>query len=97
MHRLPSLAKRLSAFLWLSIPDHELIQLADAGKLSDDQVLRLHAERMLSDPKAERFVNDFVGQWLLLDRVNAPSPDEKFYTDTAFLVQECIDQRETDS
>ncbi|PHQ36701.1 DUF1592 domain-containing protein [Rhodopirellula bahusiensis] len=74
-----ALAKRLSAFLWLSIPDAELTKLADAGKLSDDDVLKTQVERMLADPKAERFINDFLGQWLMLDQVNATSPDEDLY------------------
>lgn len=74
-----ALAKRLSAFLWLSIPDDELMQLANAGNLSDDEALRLQVQRMLADPKAGRFVNDFLGQWLLLDKINATTPDGNLY------------------
>ena len=74
-----ALAKRLSAFLWLSIPDAELTTLANDGKLGNADVLKSQVERMLADPKAKRFVNDFLGQWLLLDKVNATSPDEDLY------------------
>ena len=57
-----ALASRLSYFLWSSMPDDELLALAHDGQLHD----RLHeqVDRMLADPKSERFVADFVGQWL---------------------------------
>jgi len=74
-----ALAKRLSAFLWLSIPDDELVALADADRLTDDSVLRTQVERMLSDPKSKRFVDDFLGQWLLLYKLNATAPDANLY------------------
>lgn len=57
-----ALASRLSYFLWSSLPDEELFRLARAGKLRAN--LRAQIERMLADPKAERFVDNFVGQWL---------------------------------
>ncbi|MAG93754.1 MAG: hypothetical protein CMJ48_08405 [Planctomycetaceae bacterium] len=58
------LASRLSYFLWAGMPDEELMQLADAGRLQDDEVLKKQVKRMLADPKARVFAEDFVGQWL---------------------------------
>jgi len=61
------LASRLSFFLWSSVPDEELLQLAKEGKLKDPAVLNAQGDRMLSDPRAQRFSEHFVEQWLGLD------------------------------
>ncbi len=61
------LASRLSFFLWCSIPDEELLQLADDGQLLDPQVMADQVERMLRDPRCERFAQHFVHQWLNLE------------------------------
>lgn len=61
------LATRLSFFLWASVPDQELLQLAQKGALSDSAVLNAQVERMLADPRAERFSRHFVEQWLGLE------------------------------
>lgn len=61
------LANRLSLFLWCSIPDQELLSLARAGDLSKPEVLRSQVDRMLNDPRSERFVEHFVDQWLNLE------------------------------
>ena len=74
-----ALANRLSYFLWKSMPDEQLFELAAAGKLSDSTVLKQQVERMLADEKSNRFVTDFLGQWLTLYKVNATAPDEKLY------------------
>ncbi|MFO0604265.1 MAG: DUF1592 domain-containing protein [Polyangiales bacterium] len=58
------LAARLSYFLWSSMPDDALFALADAGRLRDPATLRAQVERMLADPKARAFVDNFAGQWL---------------------------------
>lgn len=66
------LATRLALFLWSSIPDQRLLDLAAAGKLSSHQVLVEETERMLKDPRAARFPRHFVRQWLgmqLLDHI----------------------------
>ena len=64
------LASRLSFFLWSSVPDDELLALAEQGALSDPAVLERQARRMLADPRAtEALVDDFTGQWLNLRRV----------------------------
>lgn len=71
------LASRLSYFLWSSMPDEELLQLAASGKLADPKVRTAQIDRMLADSKAESFVNNFTGQWLNLRDVgaNPPAPD----------------------
>ena len=58
------LATRLSMFLWCSVPDAELLQVAQNGTLSDSQVLAEQVNRMLADPRSKRFSKHFVRQWL---------------------------------
>ena len=60
------LASRLSFFLWSSIPDDELLEAATRDRLKDPAVLERQVRRMLADPKSERFVTNFAGQWLYL-------------------------------
>lgn len=69
-----ALASRLSFFLWSSIPDNELIELADQGRLHNDEVLREQLQRMIADPRAEAFVENFVGQWLSVRGISASEP-----------------------
>jgi hypothetical protein len=70
------LASRLSFFLWSSIPDDELLTVAEQGKLKDPAVLNREVRRMLADPKAESLVNNFAEQWLFLRNVQSVAPDE---------------------
>jgi hypothetical protein len=72
------LASRLSFFLWSSIPDEELLQLAAKEKLKDPAILEAQVRRMLADPRSSEIVNNFAGQWLQLRNLaNAsPSPEE---------------------
>ncbi len=65
------LANRLAVFLWASIPDDELRTLAERGKLHEPDVLNAQVQRMLTDPRARRFSQNFVEQWLGLDRMNS--------------------------
>jgi mono/diheme cytochrome c family protein len=74
-----ALASRLSYFLWNSMPDETLLSLAAEGQLRDPAVLRQQVDRMLTDAKAQRFVNDFVDQWLDLKDIDATTPDRKLY------------------
>lgn len=74
-----ALANRLSYFLWNSMPDDRLTALAKAGKLSEPATLRAETDRMLASPKAKRFVQDFLDQWLELRDFDATSPDRKLY------------------
>ncbi|HEV3192803.1 MAG TPA: DUF1592 domain-containing protein [Polyangiaceae bacterium] len=60
----PEFTSRLSYFLWSSVPDQRLLDLAANGTLRTPAVLRAELQRMLSDPKSDRFVADFFGQWL---------------------------------
>jgi hypothetical protein len=72
------LASRLSYFLWSSMPDDGLFAAAQSGTLKGDG-LREEVDRLLSDGKADRFVNDFARQWLQLHRVGMFPPDKKLY------------------
>ncbi len=58
------IATRLSYFLWSTMPDEELMSLADEGKLQDSKVLAAQVNRMLDDPRARVFADTFIGQWL---------------------------------
>lgn len=71
------LASRLSYFLWSTMPDDELFQLAEQGKLTAPETLGGQVDRMLSDPRSDAFVTNFAGQWLSLREVgaNPPAPD----------------------
>lgn len=73
------LASRLSYFLWSTMPDAELFELADAGTLSDDAVLLAQVRRMLADPKADALVTSFAGQWLQFRDIGDFEPDYAVY------------------
>ncbi len=74
-----ALASRLSYFLWNSMPDEALTAAARAGTLTEPAILKQQTERMLADPKAGRFVQDFLDQWLDLRDFDATSPDRRLY------------------
>lgn len=74
-----ALASRLSYFLWSSMPDERLLELAATKKLSDSKILRQEVERMLDDPKAQAFTKNFTGQWLSLRAIDDTSPDRTLY------------------
>ncbi len=63
------LASRLSYFLWSSQPDEHLLELASTGTLHQSDVLRSEVQRLIADAKAQRFIDSFAGQWLLLRNV----------------------------
>src|SRR5262245_46485026 len=73
------LASRLSFFLWSSIPDDQLINLATQGRLSNPVVLEQQVRRMLSDPRSKALVDNFADQVLYLRNLPVTSPDGKFY------------------
>ena len=77
------LASRLSFFLWSSIPDDDLVELAVAGELHRPEVLRGQVARMLADPRAQALVDNFAGQWLHIRNVPGfrPSPELLFHFD----------------
>lgn len=68
------LATRLALFLWCSLPDKTLLQLASEGQLKDQEVLREQVDRMLADSRAARFAEHFVGQWLKMQPLEFLSP-----------------------
>ncbi|NOT63660.1 MAG: DUF1592 domain-containing protein, partial [Acidobacteria bacterium] len=73
------LASRLSFFLWSSIPDEELLSLAEQNKLQDAATLQQQIRRMLADPRAEALVKNFAGQWLQLRNLDTVTPDPVVY------------------
>jgi hypothetical protein len=75
------LASRLSFFLWSSIPDEALLSAAIDRRLSDEAVFAQQIERMLRDPKAQAFVENFAGQWLALRNLDGVIPDPEVYPD----------------
>ena len=75
------LASRLSFFLWRSIPDEELLALAEEKNLGTDDELDRQARRMLRSPKAAVLANDFAGQWLYLRNLDSVAPDGRLYPD----------------
>ncbi len=69
------LASRLSFFLWSSIPDEELLDVAERGQLQDPAVLEAETRRLLADPRATALVRNFAGQWLYLRNLAGALPD----------------------
>ncbi len=90
-----TLASKLSYFLWSSMPDQELLDLASAGKLSDPKVRYAQVERMLAHPKHERFLKNFTGQWLGLREIEFTSPSKKLFPEFDPMLQESM-VRETE-
>ncbi|HUB79759.1 MAG TPA: DUF1592 domain-containing protein [Bryobacteraceae bacterium] len=97
-----ALASRLSFFLWSSIPDDQLLNLAEQGKLKDPAVLHQQVERMLDDPKSQALVDNFAGQWLYLRKLQLSRPDpdafpefddtlrQAFLTETSLFFQDIL-------
>jgi hypothetical protein len=96
------LASRLSFFLWSSLPDDRLLELAATGDLLQDSVLDSEVERMLADPRASALVDNFASQWLFLRDVESKDPDlfvfrdydeglrEAFITETELFVESVL-------
>ena len=74
------LANRLSYWLWNTMPDQTLFQLAQQGELRNEEVLLGQIDRMLSDPRSEDFVRSFTTQWLQIRDLSSVSPDERKFT-----------------
>jgi len=75
------LASRLSFFLWSSVPDDELLDLAVQGKLHDPPILDRQVRRMLADPRAQSLESNFAGQWLYLRNLASVGPDGRQFPD----------------
>ncbi|HEY1494065.1 MAG TPA: DUF1592 domain-containing protein [Candidatus Solibacter sp.] len=75
------LASRLSYFLWSSMPDDELLALAEAGKLRDPGTLDAQVKRMLADERSSAIADNFAGQWLELRNLDVVKPDPQKFPD----------------
>ena len=77
VHRISDveLASRLSFFLWSTIPDEELLGLAERGDLKNETVLEQQVKRMLADARSQALVENFAGQWLFLRNISRIQPD----------------------
>ena len=75
------LASRLSFFLWSSIPDDELLNVAVAGTLHQPAVLEREVRRMLADTRSRALVNNFASQWLRLRNLDSITPDMRLFPD----------------
>jgi len=85
-----ALACRLSYFLWNSMPDEALTKLAATGKLRDPRTLKSEVDRLLKDRKSQRFVENFLGQWLKLRQIAANDPDPKLYPEFSPYLQDSM-------
>jgi hypothetical protein len=87
------IASRLALFLWSSIPDEQLLDLADRGRLRDRRVLRQQALRMLEDPRAtDALVKGFASQWLMLRVIDEKTLDERIYPDYDYNLRDAFRQ-----
>ena len=89
------LASRLSFFLWSTVPDDELLALAEAGALREPGVLEAEVRRMLADPKSAALVDNFAGQWLFLRNMRSVKPDPIAFPEFDGNLREAF-QRETE-
>jgi mono/diheme cytochrome c family protein len=89
------LASRLSFFIWSSIPDDQLLNLAVQGKLQNPAVLERQVKRMLADHRARALGSNFAGQWLYLRNLKSLRPDEDFFPDFDDNLRQAL-QRETE-
>ena len=74
-------ASRLSFFLWSSIPDDELLEVAERGQLTDPSVLEQQVRRMLADGRSVALVNNFASQWLLVRNMRLATPDPELFAE----------------
>jgi hypothetical protein len=90
-----ALASRLSFFLWSSVPDDQLIDLAAQGKLKEPAVLEKQVRRMLADPKSEAMITNFTGQWLGVRSLKTSEPVVNLFPDFDDNLRQAY-QRETE-
>jgi Protein of unknown function (DUF1592)/Protein of unknown function (DUF1588)/Protein of unknown function (DUF1587)/Protein of unknown function (DUF1585)/Protein of unknown function (DUF1595) len=93
-HRISDieLASRLSFFLWSSIPDDELLAVAERGELGDASVLERQVRRMLADPHSHALVKNFAGQWLFLRNIARIQPDPAAFPNFDENLREALEQ-----
>jgi hypothetical protein len=75
------LASRLSFFIWSSIPDEELLNLAENGRLREPEVLKQQVVRMLTDNRSSALVENFAGQWLYLRNIKTINPSKDIFSE----------------
>jgi Protein of unknown function (DUF1592)/Protein of unknown function (DUF1588)/Protein of unknown function (DUF1587)/Protein of unknown function (DUF1585)/Protein of unknown function (DUF1595) len=94
VHRVSDveLASRLSFFLWSSIPDDELLAVAERGGLSDPSVMGAQVRRMLADPRSQALVKNFVGQWLFLRNIAKIQPDSAAFPNFDDNLRQALEQ-----
>ncbi len=85
-----AIACRLSYLLWNSLPDEQLMQHVAAGDLLEPAVLHAQVERLLNDPRCDRLISDFLGQWLKLRQIAATDPDKKLYPEFSPYLQDTM-------
>ena len=86
------LASRLSFFLWSSLPDGELLSIAERGELSDPETLEAQTRRMLADPRADSLTTNFAAQWLHLRNLESAAPDARLFPDFDHNLREAFRQ-----
>jgi hypothetical protein len=86
------LASRLSFFLWSSIPDDELLSIAEKNKLSDPAVLSAQVTRLLADSRSKAFTENFAGQWLYLRNLEQSKPDPDVFPEYDPVLREAFDK-----
>ncbi len=93
-HRISDieLASRLSFFLWSSIPDDELLAVAERGELGDAAVLERQVRRMLADPRSHALVKNFAGQWLFLRNIARIQPDPAAFPNFDENLRQALEQ-----
>jgi hypothetical protein len=89
------LASRLSFFLWSSIPDDELLDLAVRGRLSHRTVLDQQVRRMLRDPRSDALATNFAAQWLYLRDVHAKTPSPRLFPDFDLSLRDAFERETT--
>jgi hypothetical protein len=94
VHRVSDveLASRLSFFLWSSIPDDDLLAVAERGGLSDPSVMGAQVRRMLADPRSQALVKNFVGQWLFLRNIAKIQPDSSAFPNFDDNLRQALEQ-----
>jgi Protein of unknown function (DUF1592)/Protein of unknown function (DUF1588)/Protein of unknown function (DUF1585)/Protein of unknown function (DUF1587)/Protein of unknown function (DUF1595) len=94
VHRVSDveLASRLSFFLWSSMPDDELLAVAERGSLGDPAVLEAQVRRMLADPRSQALVKNFVGQWLFLRNIPRIQPDSGAFPNFDDNLRQALEQ-----
>jgi mono/diheme cytochrome c family protein len=86
------LASRLSFFLWSSIPDDQLLDLAEKGNLRKPEILDQQIRRMLNEPRSRTLVTNFAGQWLYLRNIRSKMPDPELFPEFDENLREAFQQ-----